>query len=345
MNPFLIQELKSQVPRAIISGVLTALFMYVLFFKGYQSIVAGTCIGFCVYFSISFYTNKIEKKYLRKTNLFIVLLLNSVVQGLIIFIISWLFVGIFYAGGDFGKMLSNFSNLFDSFFVIGIIFGLLLSVFFNFYSIVTTLIGKNILGKLFLGMYRNPIETDRVFMFLDLASSTSIAEKTGHLKFLSLVNDFFYDITEPVRLTKGEIYKYVGDEVIVTWKTKDAVDKANCIRCFFLIDEFVAKKAPYYIEKYGIVPGFKAGMHGGLSVTGELGYTKREIAFMGDVVNTTARIEEACKTYGKRLIVSEFLISRINLPAGISAVEVGNVKLRGKENELRLFSIEHGTGL
>jgi adenylate cyclase len=344
MNPFSKQEIINQVPKAILSGALTAAFMYVLFFKGYQSILAGASIGFFVYFGISFYTNEIEKRYLRKTNLVLVLILNSVVQGLIIFIISWVLVGIFYAGGDFGKMLSNFSNLFDSFFVIGIIFGLLLSVFFNFYSIVTTLIGKNVLGKLFLGMYRNPIETNRVFMFLDLASSTSIAEKTGHLKFLSLVNDFFYDITEPVRQTKGEIYKYVGDEVIVTWKTKDAVDKANCIRCFFLIDELITKKAPYYIEKYGIVPGFKAGIHGGLSVTGELGYTKREIAYMGDVVNTTARIEEACKTYGKRLIVSEFLINQMELPAGISAVEVGNVKLRGKENELRLFSIEQDTG-
>jgi adenylate cyclase len=340
MNPLSKQAIKSQITGALISGALTALFMYVLFFREYRSIVTGACIGIFVYFGISFYSNKIEKRFLRKTNLFIVLVINSLVQILIILVTAWVFVGIFYVGGDFNKMFRNFSNLLSNYFFIGIVFGLVLSIFFNFYSIVTTLIGKNILGKLFLGMYRNPIETDRVFMFLDIASSTSIAEKTGHLKFLSLVNDFFTDIAEPIRQTKGEIYKYVGDEVIVTWKTKDAIQNANCIRCFLLIDELMLKRSEYYLNKYNIVPGYKAGMHGGLAITGELGYTKREIAYMGDVLNTTARIEESCKTFGKRFLISDEIMQQLELPTRITAEEVGMVKLRGKTNEMRLFSIE-----
>ncbi len=61
---------------------------------------------------------------------------------------------------------------------------------------------------------------------------------------------------------------------------------------------------------------------------------------MGDVLNTTARIEEACKTYNKRLLISEYLLNQMKLPIGIMAAEVGNIKLRGKENELRLFAVE-----
>ena len=340
MDPVSKQNLKNQLIGASISGGLTAVFMYLLFYQGYQSIVAGFCIGFFVYIGISAYTTNIERKYLRKANLFVVLLINSLAQIIIIFITAWFFVGIFYAGGDFSKMIINFSTLLSSFFALGILFGLVLSVFFNFYSIVTTIIGKNILGKLFLGMYRNPSESERIFMFLDITSSTSIAEKIGHLKFLSLVNDFFYDITEPISQTKGEIYKYVGDEVIVTWKTKEGIAKGNCIRCFFLIEDKINQKADYYSGKYGVVPGFKAGMHGGLAVTGELGYTKREIAFMGDVVNTTARIEEACKTYGKRFIISEYLIQKMGVIPGITYTHVGNVKLRGKEVELNLYAAD-----
>jgi adenylate cyclase len=340
MNRVSKQAIKNQLTGASISGCITAIFMFLIFYTGWQSLAAGVCIGFFVYLGIAGYSNKFEKRYLRKTNLFIVLVINSLVQIIIIFIMAWVFVGIFYVQGDFSKMISNFSNLIGSYFIIGIIFGLVLSVFFNFYSIVTTLIGKNILGKLFLGMYRNPVETDRVFMFLDIASSTSIAEKIGHLKFLSLVNDFFYDLTESVRLTKGEIYKYVGDEVIITWKTKEAIDKANCIRCYFMIEDTLTSRNDYYLKKYGIVPGFKAGMHGGLSVTGELGYTKREIAYVGDVVNTTARIEEACKTFNRRFLVSQSILNKIDLPSGLVAFEVGNVILRGKEKELKLFSVE-----
>ncbi len=340
MNPVSKQNLKNQIIGSGISGGLTAIFMYLLFYQGYQSIVAGLCIGFFVYMAISIYTNNFERKYLRKANLFVVLLINSLAQILIIFITSWFFVGIFYAGGDFGKMMINFSTLVTGFFATGILFGLVLSVFFNFYSIVTTIIGKNILGKLFLGMYRNPSESERIFMFLDITSSTTIAEKIGHLKFLSLVNDFFYDITQPISQTKGEIYKYVGDEVIITWKTKEGIAKGNCIRCFFMIEDKINQKADYYLRKYGVVPGFKAGLHGGLAVTGELGYTKREIAFMGDVVNTTARIEEACKTYGKRFIVSEYLMQKMDAIPRVTFNHVGNVKLRGKETELNLFAVE-----
>jgi adenylate cyclase len=106
-----------------------------------------------------------------------------------------------------------------------------------------------------------------------------------------------------------------------------------------MIEEKVNSRAEYYKAKYGIIPGFKAGVHGGLAVTGELGYTKREIAYMGDVLNTTARIEEACKTFQKRLLVSEYLMTRLKFPPGIFASEVGRVRLRGKESELTLFSI------
>jgi adenylate cyclase len=188
-------------------------------------------------------------------------------------------------------------------------------------------------------MYRNPIEVDRVFMFLDIKSSTTIAEQIGHIKFLSLVNDFFYDIVEPVRQTRGEIYKYVGDEAIITWKTKDAIKESNCIQCFFLIQEVIEKRRDYYLKKYGLVPEFKAGLHGGLSVTGELGYTKREIAYMGDVLNTTARIEEACKIYNEPILISENLMEQMIQQEKYKFTKVGKEKLRGKEQEMALFKL------
>jgi adenylate cyclase len=340
MNTIVRQELKSKLTGTLISGSVTAVFMFLIYYKGWASIFAGLCIGATSYFGIATYIELIARKYLRKTNLILLLVLNSLANVLIIFISAWVFVGIFYLGGTFSILLENFSNLFSSYFLIGLLFGLFLSIVFTFYGIVGTLIGKNTLGKLFIGMYRTPVETDRVFMFLDIKSSTSIAEKTGHLKFLSLVNDFFYDIAEPVRKTKGEIYKYVGDEAIITWKTNHAITNANCIRCFYLIEDEIAKRSEDYLSKYGIVPEFKAGLHGGLSVTGELGYTRREIAYMGDVLNTTARIEEACKTYGRHLLISEHLVKQIVLPDGYKAVEVGMVRLRGKEKEMRLLAVE-----
>jgi len=314
--------------------------MYFIYYKGWQSIAAGICIGFSIPIIISIYTEKIVKRYLIKGNLLLLLTINTIVNVLVIFFTAALFVVLFYFKGDFLRLFKNLDFLLSNYFTIGVGFGLILALFFNFFFILNTLIGPKVLAKLFFGMYRKPVEVDRVFMFLDIKSSTSIAEKMGHLKFLSLVNDFFYDITDPVKQTKGEIYKYVGDEAIITWKTKDAIDKSNCIRCYSMIESVIKEKSEYYMGKYGIVPEFKAGVHGGISVTGELGYTKREIAFMGDVLNTTARIEGACKTYNEPLLISEDIISQLKQQNFYQFSEVGKAQLRGKQEEMVLYKIQ-----
>ncbi len=340
MNSITKSEFFTSLRTAIISGFVSAVFMYFIYYKGWQSIAAGLCIGFFIPISLFFYTHIIAKKYLIKSNLLVVLTLNTIVHLIVISVVAVFFVGVFYLKGDFQQIFKNTSFFYSKYLMIGVGFGLGLALIFNFFHILNTLIGRRILGKLFIGMYRNPIEVDRVFMFLDIKSSTTIAEQIGHIKFLSLVNDFFYDIVEPVRQTRGEIYKYVGDEAIITWKTKDAIKESNCLQCFFLFQEVIVNKRGYYQKKYGLIPEFKAGLHGGLSVTGELGYTKREIAYMGDVLNTAARIEEACKTYDEPILVSESLMMQMSQQEKYRFSAVGKAKLRGKEQEMSLYKIQ-----
>lgn len=339
MNSDLKQSIKDIIRTISISVVLTSVFMYFFYFQGWQSIAAGICIGSLIPIFIFLYTEFVARKYLIKVNLLVLLTVNTIAHLIVIFGIAIIFVVIFYMKGDFGRIFNNLSFLYSQYFLIGVGFGLALALLFNFFYILNSLIGRRILGKLFIGMYRKPIEVERVFMFLDIKSSTTIAEQIGHLKFLSLVNDFFYDITEPVRKSKGEIYKYVGDEVIITWKYKDGMQEANCIRCFSLIDSTIQAKSDIYMKRYGVIPEFKAGLHCGVSVTGELGYTKREIAYMGDVLNTTSRIEEACNQYDEKLLASKDLLDKIKLPEMIKTTEVGEVSLRGKEHKIALFAI------
>jgi adenylate cyclase len=210
---------------------------------------------------------------------------------------------------------------------------------FSFIHIVSNIIGKNILGNLFIGKYSKPSEEDRIFMFLDLTSSTTIAEKIGHLRYLSLLNDFFRDIVEPIDQTRGEIYKYVGDEVIITWKAREGLRNQNSVACFHLIQNMIREKSPVYLKKYGLVPAFKAGLHGGVSVIGEIGFSRREIAFVGDVLNTTSRIMNECTRFNRPMLISEDLVLRFKNPDRFRFEEVGTVVLRGKEKEMKLFCV------
>ncbi|MBK7287961.1 MAG: hypothetical protein IPI95_13165 [Flavobacteriales bacterium] len=90
--------------------------------------------------------------------------------------------------------------------------------------------------------YRRPRQELEIFMFLDSASSTSVAESIGDTRYFKLLNDLYADITDPVVYSGGEIYQYVGDEISVSWRLDRGIRNDRCIKCFF---EKLRKRAEY----------------------------------------------------------------------------------------------------
>lgn len=205
---------------------------------------------------------------------------------------------------------------------------------------VRRLLGGRELLHFVTGRYHRPVEETRVFLFLDLVSSTTIAERIGHLQFYRLVREFFFDITEPILESRGEIYKYVGDEVIVVWTLEDAVAEARCARCAFAMVDAIERQRDKYEQSFGVVPSFRVGLHVGPVVTGEIGDDRQEIAFLGDTVNTAARIQAECKAVGRWLLLSAELLEKLELPAWMKSERVGTVQLRGKDRGVDLFALD-----
>lgn len=224
-----------------------------------------------------------------------------------------------------------------------ILFSLLASLGFSLFFQVNALIGGRILFSFFTGKYHNPIEEERIFMFLDLRSSTTIAERIGHINFHKFINDFLFTISEAIISSKGEIYKYVGDEIIITWKMKEGLKGENCIRLFFDALDRIRQERGTFEGKYGTVPEFKAGMHCGKVVAGEMGDTKKEIAFLGDVINTAARIESESNPRHRRFLISADLFQKIKLGKEYRYEEIGTINLRGKEKRIELYAIERNS--
>ncbi len=199
--------------------------------------------------------------------------------------------------------------------------------------------GQGVLLKFITGKYHSPKEETRIFMFLDLKSSTSIAEALGNIKFYELLNDFFYDVTDAIIEAKGEIYQYVGDEIIISWNTKNGIENLNCLNCFFNIQNAVKNLSGKYESKYGLVPSFKAGIHYGEVTVGEIGVLKREIVYSGDVLNTTARIQELCNKYNEKFIISKDLLDLLNTSKEYTFKEIGSINLRGRAAPVILYSV------
>ena len=95
-----------------------------------------------------------------------------------------------------------------------------------------------------------------------------------------------------------------------------------------------------YQEKYGLVPGFKAGIHFGPVTVGEIGIIKKEIVFTGDVLNTAARIEELCNTYDVKLLLSKKLLDLLKIDNQYLIKPVDEVTLKGKKTKNILYTLE-----
>ena len=236
--------------------------------------------------------------------------------------------------GDFGLAIFLLPEFYR---IAGYVFLVILTVVVAIQ--VVRIVGARVLLNFILGKYHRPVREERIFMFLDLAGSTALAERLGDVGVQTLITRFFFDINEPIVEFGGEVHRYIGDQVVVTWPLDDPTAVERAIRCYFAIVETAREKAPDYEAEFGAVPGFRVGLHGGPVVASECGDHKQEIVYFGDTVNTAARIEQECKAFDCPFLISGDLLDRAELPADLRAESKGSVQLRGRAGEMELFAV------
>jgi class 3 adenylate cyclase len=194
------------------------------------------------------------------------------------------------------------------------------------------LVGGPVLVSLLLGTYHRPRREQRIVMFLDIESSTALAERLGEERVHDLITEFFFDIDQAIGEHGGEVHAYVGDTVIVTWPlADDPVRNARALRCFFAAEDRMTGLTPAYARKFGVAPRFRAGLHAGPVVISECGDMKRQIAYFGDTMNVAARLCDHCKTADEALLVSADLLRAAAAPPGLCIGTGANIALRGRQ--------------
>jgi adenylate cyclase len=222
-----------------------------------------------------------------------------------------------------------------------IAFSLAASLGYNLLLGVNDLLGPGVLFAFVAGRYHHARIEERALLFIDMRSSTAIAEHLGEARFLDFLNRFIVDLSLSIAEAGGDIHKYVGDEIIATWRLSAGLNQAGCIRaCFAALDRLVVN-GPDYEREFGFRADFRAGLHCGPVAVGELGFLKKEIALIGDAMNTAARIQQACRDTGCRVLASAALLERLTaLPAGVTRRALGALPMRGKEHSLEVFALE-----
>ncbi len=207
------------------------------------------------------------------------------------------------------------------------------------YAGVSEHLGWDVVSNFFRGRYHQPREENRIFMFLDMKSSTTWAERLGHKRYFLLLRSFYDDLADSIINHEGEVYQYIGDEIVISWKEKEGIRNENCIRSFFAMKEALRQRAQIYIDKYGQLPDFKAGVHFGQVTAGQMGALKKEIAFTGDVLNVAARIQSLCRQLNADLLVSKPLMDKLVDPSDFTSTDLGPVELKGRIEAMDVVSV------
>lgn len=285
-----------------------------------------------------------SKLFRRKSFRFSIL--ATTVGYVLIFITVTLISTIVYSSTDIANQLNPTEPLKQS---IKLILNPVLFTYFILWGVITLFtlfllqvndkFGPGILLKFLRGQYYQPKMEERIFMFLDMRSSTTIAEKIGNEKYFNLLSDIISDITDTILNNKGEIYQYVGDEIVISWPLIEDVQNGNFLKCYFEIENKLINLGKKYEQKYGVIPELKAGIHYGQVMAGEIGVVKRDIIYSGDVLNTTARIQGSCNDYNVNILISKETFELIQNSEDYELIPIGSIELRGKERKIDLITI------
>ena len=224
-----------------------------------------------------------------------------------------------------------------------------LAIFFGLTSILMFFISNlerrsgNIATLFFqsMGKIIHPKLVMRGFLFIDLNNATSIAEKLGSERYAKLLRHCFQLLNELVSVSNFEVYQYVGDEAVITWKANYADADWKAIQLFNDYKAYLEENKETFIQEYQLQPTFKCAIHYGEAVVSEIGKDKKYLVYHGDVLNTTSRLLSKCHFYKTDCIISEETIqnkAKITAKYELNAITLKDLK--GKQQFINAYTVK-----
>lgn len=301
--------------------------------------LAFAIIGFIVCSAEAFFL----KNAFRNLPFWLSILLRMTLTFILFWVVAVVFLAAYFIiryNGSFNEFTDIFLNkilLTPSFLMFMFDLGLLAFISILLLEVIDKY-GPGGFSNIIKGRYNKPRIENRIFIFLDINDSTSIAEQLGHEKYFNMLKDFFADITEPILANGGHIYQYVGDEIVLSWKNTPA-NKLRCINFIRQARLALEKKENSYQKKYGLLPTFKTGVHAGEVTAGYIGIIKKELVYSGDTLNTTARIRSKCHDLNHSYVLSGGFLENFEHNSSYQIQEIGELQLKGRLEKERLFSL------
>ena len=201
------------------------------------------------------------------------------------------------------------------------------------------LIGQQALRDIVLGRYHRPRIEERFFLFIDITGSTPLAERVGARAVHRFLGEVFRLTSDPIEEHGGEVYQYVGDEMVITWTVAGGRAGARAAASFFAVERALAGSAEMFEREFGAVPRLRAALHAGPVIAGEVGGSRRAIVYHGDVMNTASRLEQAARDLNRQFLASSDALEKLPRLDGLVLEDLGLQHLRGRVTPTHVYAI------
>jgi adenylate cyclase len=161
----------------------------------------------------------------------------------------------------------------------------------------------------------------------DAEQYTALSETMDPEELGSFMNRYYETVFKPVRQHNGVVSDVIGDSMLAVWVGAGPDTVLRGKACLAALD--IRKELELFNQPSNPVQlKTRVGLHSGHILLGHIGAIDHyEYRPVGDIVNTSARIESLNKYLGTRLLASEEVIREVD---GFLTREVGKFRLAGK---------------
>ncbi|HHT9129427.1 MAG TPA: CHASE2 domain-containing protein [Candidatus Brocadiaceae bacterium] len=171
----------------------------------------------------------------------------------------------------------------------------------------------------------------------DAENYTSLSEAMNLKELRSLMNKYYEAISGPIKQHGGIVTNIVGDSALAIWVTTPPDETRRKQACISALE--IEREVHRFNQSFSLFMPLltRIGLHSGQVLLGNVGAIDHyEYSLVGDIVNTTTRIEGLNKYLGTRILASEEVITQLD---DFSIRELGKFLLVGKSKPLVLYEL------
>lgn len=184
----------------------------------------------------------------------------------------------------------------------------------------------------------SPAPKEKIILFADIVSYSTISEKMKSEEVLFMLNTYFEICSRIIIHKGGQVNKFIGDG-LMAYFDPDLADPA-IQACLDIMKELrdlrgqASSESPLRLLNSGF------GLAQGIVIEGNMGsHFKTDFTIIGDPVNTAARLERMTREVKRSLVLSGLLKRSTKAPW--SFISLGKHHLKGQEKGGEIYSIDH----